>query len=124
MTTEASIPTWSAYNSLISDAMPLAHTGTPQLIPAPAQEWSTLLTVLKQTQWINTVLVGINRNTVLNFDMDLYKPGKQLEKYCEDLQVQFIFQLGELHAVMAMLRTNGQTVLTLTTVVLTQSGLN
>ena len=117
MTTEASIPTWSAYSSLISDAMPLALTGTPQLIPAPAQEWSTLLTVLKQTQWINTVLVGINRNTVINFDMDLYKPGKQPEKYCEDLQVQFTLQPGELHAVMAMLRTHGQTVLTLTTVV-------
>ena len=117
MTTEASIPTWSAYNSLISDAMPLAHTGTPPLIPAPAHEWSTLLTVLKQTQWINTVLVGININTVVNFDMDLYKPGKQLEKYCEDLQVQFILQLGELHAVMAMLRTNRQTVLALTTLV-------
>ena len=76
MTTEASIPTWSAYNSLI---------------PAPAHEWSTLLTVLKQKK---------NRNTVITLDIDLYKPGKQLEKYCEDLQVQFILQLGELRAVM------------------------
>ena len=117
MTTEASIPTWSAYNSLISGAMPLAHTGTPLLIPAPTQDWSTLLAVLKQTQWINTVLVGINRYTVITLDIDLYNPGKQLEKYCEDLQVQFILRLGELHAVMAMLRTNRQTVLTLTTVV-------
>ena len=73
--------------------------------------------MLKQIQWINTVLVGKNRNTVITLDIDLYKPGKQLEKYCEDLQVQFILQLGELHAVMAMLWTNRQTVLVLTTLV-------
>ena len=86
MTTEARIPTWSAYNSLISDAIPLTRTGTPPLIPAPAHEWSTLLTVLKQTQCINTVVVGPNRKTVITLDMGLYKPAKQLEMYREDLQ--------------------------------------
>ena len=71
--------------------MPLASTGTQPLIPAPAHEWSTLLTVLKQTQCINTVQVGLNRNTVITLHMDLYKPAKEQEMYRADIKDNSLF---------------------------------
>ena len=33
-------PLWSAYNSTISDTMPLTRVGTPPLIASPAHEWA------------------------------------------------------------------------------------
>ena len=38
---------------------------------ALAPEWSTLLTVLKQAQHINTIVLGPNRKTVITLDMHL-----------------------------------------------------
>ena len=42
------IPSWSAYNSRVGNTMPLTCINTPPLIAAPAHEWPTLLTILKQ----------------------------------------------------------------------------
>lgn len=50
---QSKVPVWSAYNSLVSEVMPVTRVGTPPLIAAPAHEWNTLLTVLKQAQGIN-----------------------------------------------------------------------
>lgn len=41
------VPVWSAYNSLMYDPLDITRSATPPLIPFPAHEWSTLLTVLK-----------------------------------------------------------------------------
>ena len=38
---------------------------------APASDWSTLLTVLKQAQGINAAVVGPNRKTVITLDLQL-----------------------------------------------------
>lgn len=42
------VPVWSAYNSLLHDPLKTTRSATPPLIPAPAHEWNTLLTVLMQ----------------------------------------------------------------------------
>ena len=42
---------------------------------------------------------------VITLDIGLYKLAKHLEVYHEYFQGQFILRLGELHTVMAMLRT-------------------
>ena len=42
-------------------------------------EWNTLLTVLMQTQAINTKVVGPDRKTVISLDMGLYQPAKKLQ---------------------------------------------
>ena len=48
------IHSWSSLNSLIIDHRPLTRVGCPPLIAAPAHEFQTLLTVLKQAQGINS----------------------------------------------------------------------
>ena len=61
--------------------MPLTRVGTPPLITAQ----QTLLTILIQTQNINTTVVGQNRRTVISLDMGLYQPAKKLQMTCQDL---------------------------------------
>lgn len=103
------IPTWYAYNSLISDKLPTTRVGSPPLIPAPAHEWQTLLTVLMQAQGINAKVVGPGRKTVISLDMGLYKPAKQLQMARKDLD-QIVLRPGELHIVMAQLRCMGNAI--------------
>ena len=80
---EQNIPTWKAYNSVVSlKTFPKTKVGVIPLVPAPAHEESTLLTVLKQTQHINTIALGPNRKTVITLDMQLYEKAKQLEMFC------------------------------------------
>jgi len=50
---QSKVPVWSAYNSLVGETMPVTREGAPPLVAAPAHEWNTLLTVLKQAQAIN-----------------------------------------------------------------------
>ena len=71
------VPVWSGYNLLVNDALPVTRVAAPPLIAAPAHEWSTLLTVLKQAQGINVRVVGANRKTVISLDMGLYLPAKK-----------------------------------------------
>ena len=41
------IPTWTAYNSLLSSAKPLTEVGALPLIASPAHEWQTLMMMRK-----------------------------------------------------------------------------
>ena len=101
------VPVWSGYNSLVvNDALPVTRVGAPPLIAAPAHEWSTLLTVLKQAQGINVKVVGADRKTVVSLDMGLYLPAKKLQMARDDLK-HIILRPGELHILMAQLRTIG-----------------
>ena len=103
---QSKVPIWSAYNSLIGRALPVTRVGAPPLIAAPAHEWNTLLTVLKQAQAINVKVVGQQRKTVISLDMGLYIPAKKLQMAREDLS-NIILRPGELHIVMAQLKTIG-----------------
>lgn len=100
------IPTWAAYNSIVSKKISLTYVNTPPMIAAPAHEWKTLLTVLKQAQHITTKVIGPGRKTVITLDMGLYKPAKQLQMARDDCN-HLILRPGELHTVMAQLRTIG-----------------
>lgn len=86
--------------------MPLTQVDTPPLIAAPAHEWQTLLTILMQAQNIKAKVVGQNRRTVISLDMGLYQPAKKLQMTRQDLG-HIILRPGELHIVMAQLRTIG-----------------
>ena len=59
-----------------------------------------------QAQNISTVVVGLERRTVISLDMGLYLPAKKLQMARNDLN-HLILRPGELHIVMAMLRTIG-----------------
>jgi hypothetical protein len=100
------IPLWSAYNSLIINAMHVTKVGMPPLIAAPAHEWKTLLTILMQAQSITANVVGPDRKTVISLDLGLYQPAKKLQMARNDLK-HIILRPGELHIVMAQLRAIG-----------------
>ena len=57
-----------------------------------------------QAQNIKTVIVGQNRRTVISLDIGLYQPAKKLQMTRQDLG-HIILHPGELHIVMAQLRT-------------------
>lgn len=59
-----------------------------------------------QAQAINTKVVGPDRKTVISLDMGLYQPAKKLQMQRRDLD-HLILRPGELHIVMAQLRTIG-----------------
>ena len=101
-----SIHVWSAYNSLISSPTHVTKVGALPLIAAPAHEWPTLLTILMQEQHITTKVVDPDRKTVISLNMGLYQPAKKLQMSRQDLQ-HLILRAGELHIVMAELRTIG-----------------
>ena len=100
------VPVWSGFNSLVSDTMPVTWIGAPPLIAAPAHEWQTLLTVLMHAHNITTKVVGPTRKTVISLDMGLYQPAMKLQMARQDLK-HTILHPGELHVVMAQLRTIG-----------------
>ena len=103
---QARVPVWSGYNSLVNKALPVTRVGAPPLVAHPPHEWNTLLTVLMQAQNISTIVVGSERKTVISLDMGLYLPAKKLQMARNDLNHP-ILRPGELHIVMAMLRTIG-----------------
>ncbi|KAK3708724.1 hypothetical protein QZH41_004431 [Actinostola sp. cb2023] len=100
------VPVWSGYNSLLLDNMPITRIGSPPLIAAPVHEWNTLLTTLMQAQAITTKVMGPERKTVISLDMGLYQPAKKLQMARNDLN-HLVLRPGELHVVMAQLRTIG-----------------
>ena len=102
------IPTWSAYNSLLSEEKQLTEVAALPLIAAPAHEFHTMLVALKQAQGINAFVVGPDRKTVITLDMDLYERAKQLEMVRSDCQGKWILRIGEMHTVLAGLRTVGK----------------
>ena len=103
---QSKVPVWSASNSVVGKAMPVTRVGTPPLIAAPAHPWNTILTVLIEAQAINVKVVGQQRKTIISLDMGLYMPAKKLQVARHDLN-NIILRPGELHIVMAQLKTIG-----------------
>ena len=66
---EPPVPVWSAYNSLVNEALPITRVGAPPLLAHPAHEWSTLLTVLMRAQHISVRVVGPARQTITDGPM-------------------------------------------------------
>ena len=59
-----------------------------------------------QAQNISVKVVGPTGKTVVSLDMGLYQPAKKLQMALQDLR-NIILRAGELHIVMAYLRTIG-----------------
>ena len=78
--------------------MPL-YTGSPT-------DWTNLYSVLKMAQGINVAVTG-NKKTIITLDMQLYSKAVQLREK-NDINEEFIFRLGELHIVFAMLKCIGK----------------
>ena len=98
------IPTWTAYNSKVSSStLPLTTVAMMPLLAAPAHEWSTVLTVLKQAQNITTAVLGEGHKTVITFDLQLYEKAVKLQLHKAPALDHLVFRLGEMHTLMEAL---------------------
>ena len=101
------IPPWAAYNSILANELNLTCIGAIPIIPEPANEFSTILTMFNYAEKINTKVNDEHRKTVISLDLGLYKPAKQLQFSKPECSNKWILRPGELHIVMAQLRTIG-----------------
>eukprot|EP00794_Sanderia_malayensis_P004104 gene4104-4661_t len=107
-TLASDVPSWSGYNSLLcsslSNQIKRTNTLLLPLIPGPAAYYSAIYTALKQAQNITTWCLGEGQKTVISLDLDLYARALQLCEGHRKLRGKYIFTLGELHVVIALLR--------------------
>ena len=105
------VPPWSGFNFLCSSPdTALTSVHALPLMAAPAHEYQTLLTVMKQAEEINRVVVGPNRKVVITLDMALYERAKKLEMLLQDCKEKWVLRIGEFHTVLCALRAIGSTV--------------
>ena len=99
-------PTWAAYNSLITNVLPVTiYCGLP-LYPAPPTDWSNFYTALKLCQNISTATYPGGK-TIISLDFQLYSKAIQLQSQNE-INRNSVFHLGELHIVFAFLHAIGK----------------
>ena len=101
---------WSAFNSnFANDAKHnknLTRVCPLPILDAKANEYSSLITIMNHLNNINREISGNNDPTVIAMDMDLYWRAKMLTMV-KKTEKQFSLRIGDLHVVMAMLRTIG-----------------
>jgi len=108
------MPTWAATKSLL-----LTHQGAilpkkmnsevlAPLFKTSPTDFATLYTALRLTQNISAVVVGPERRTVIELDLDLYNRAMQIQQSVKNQN--WILKAGVLHICFAALHALGKTV--------------
>ena len=100
------VPTWAAYNSLITDLKPQTIVSTLPIISGSPTEWENLYTAIMEAEKLRKYLNRATK-TIISFDLQLYSKAIQLQQR-EDIQNNFVFRLGELHVVFCFIKTLGK----------------
>ena len=100
------LPSWAAFNSLVTDSVNVSICHGMSLYSGSPIDWTNLYSVLKMAQGINVAVTG-NKKTIITLDLQLYSKAMQLREK-NDINEEFIFRLGELHIVFAMLKCIGK----------------
>ena len=99
------IPTWTAYNSLISNGNPTTTFCSLPITFGKPTESNNLFTSLKEVQKINDAL-SPGTKTIVTFDLQLYSKALQLQL---NSQIDnFVIRLGELHVVFTVFKMLGK----------------
>ena len=96
------LPTWRAFNSLLSDTPTVTVSQGLSIYPDSPTDWGNLYTALKIVQGINLSVSGNNKTTV-TLDLQLYSKCMQMREKNE-IKENFIFRLGELTIVFTFLK--------------------
>jgi len=83
------------------------YCSTPT-IPGSPTDWTNLYIALKIVQGIN-VSQSNNHKTIVSLDLQLYSKCIKLQSR-EDIKHHFVFRLGELHILFAMLEVIGKNI--------------
>ena len=102
------IPTWSAYNSLITEAGTKTNVAVvPPLIRHSPTSWPGLYTALMRAQNISVVVVGEGKPTVVTLNLQLYEKAQKLMSR-DDMKGKFVLRIGELHTIFSALKVIGR----------------
>ena len=99
------VPTWTAYDSLITkENLTTTFCSLPIIFGSPA-EWDNLFSSLKKVQKINDLL-SPGTKTIVTLDLQLYSKALQLESNSKI--DNFVIRLGELHVVFTAFKMLGK----------------
>ena len=103
---ENDVPTWTAYNSLISKEKAISTYCSLPLIHGSPTDWSNLYSSLMVANNIR-LANSKQKKTIVTFDLQLYSKCIQLQAR-EEINSTFVFRMGELHVVFAFLKCIGK----------------
>ena len=99
------MPTYAAFNSILSDNTTLTNISNLPPVDGNPTDFSNLYSALKVCQSI--AASAENRKTIVSMDLQLCAKSMRL-KSKDDINSDFIFRSGELHAVFAFLKVIGK----------------
>ena len=109
------MPTWAATKSLLLNHQTATHLPCKMnsevlapLFKTPPTDFARLYTVLRLTQNISAVVVGPERRTIIELDLDLYQRAVQIQQSVKNKN--WILKAGVLHICFAALHALGKTV--------------
>ena len=100
------VPTWAAYNSVIGKSNPLKLVSTLPIIKGSPAECDNLYTAIRMGNDLIKKLLP-EQKTIISFDLQLYAKAVLLQANPE-IRNNFVFRMGELHAVFCFLKVLGK----------------
>ena len=100
------VPSWAAFNEIISDETSHTTPGMMPILQAPADDKDTLVTVLNRFKDITTYLG--QDYTVIAMEQPLYSKAKELAWKYPDKYKNVILLTGDLHILFNFLKVIGQ----------------
>ena len=100
------VPTWAACNSVIGKSNPLTLVSTLPIINGFLTEWDNLYNAIRMVNDLSTKLLP-EQKTIIYFNLQLYAKAVLLQANPEILN-NFVFRMGELHAVFCFLKVLGK----------------
>ena len=100
------IPTWAAYNSLLTDAKPKTTVQQLPIVNGRPTSSENLLCAIKEAGKVKNVIQPA-RKSIISFDLQLYAKAIQLQVK-PDITNDFVFRMGELHIVFTNLKVLGK----------------
>ena len=102
----AKVPTWAAYNSLLTSATVTTTVSMLPITNGSLTLWENLYTAMKETEKIRKHIYQDGK-TIISFDLQLYIKAIMLQQR-PDIQNGFVFRMEELHVVFCALKGIGK----------------
>ena len=102
------IPTWTAYNSLLTSEKPKTTVQQLPIIHGSPTAWENLYCAIKETEKLKN-RIHCDGKTIVSFDLQLYAKALRLQVK-PDIRNNYVFRMGELHVVFTALKVLGKVI--------------
>ena len=100
------VPTWAAYNSLVSKGKATTTVSMLPIINGSPTDWNNLYAAIKEAEKVRKRIYKDGK-TIISFDLQLYIKAIRLQERA-DIDKFFVFRMGELHVVFCVLKCLGK----------------